>query len=31
MDDDEENFEEPRNLTELELALAAGGEETPAW
>ena len=23
--------DEPRTLTELELSLAAGGEETPAW
>ena len=29
--DEDEIFEEPRPLTELELFLAAGGEETPMW
>jgi hypothetical protein len=29
--DEDEIAEEPRTLDELELSLAAGGEESPAW
>jgi hypothetical protein len=29
--DENEIVEEPRILTELELSLAAGGEESPSW